>query len=627
MAFRFDRGFQLLLVAFSSTQLAVGHPLFNGHVISRSEDLLPAYDYVVVGAGASGLTVANRLSEEPNISVLIIEAGDFDKKEDYVTIPGLAGGAVGTKYDWNTTYIASASIGGRGISIPQGRVVGGSTKLNRMVFDRGSKSDYDGWEALGNKGWNFDGLLPYFKKNEKFSPATKGIKEEYGIKDDVRFRGDKGYMQTTYSPFFWPTTKNFIQATKDLKIPINDQATGNAFGGYFCTHNMDQNYSRSSAEEAYYASAAARPNFHILTGNQVTRILTGSSPDGTVKVTGMEFASAKDASRQSVQVTKEAILAAGALHSPQLLQISGIGDPKLLKSLNVTTVIDLPAVGHNLHDHLNSVVVNILNTTVLTNTLGTNATFAAAARQEYDTQRSGPLTSPSGDFLLFLPLSTYSPASEAIFAQAAAGDPSASLPPDTPPSVAKGYAAQYASLNKKLLAKDSAVLEIIWADGAVVLGLQHPYSRGRLSAASSSIFDAPVADVGFLRNPLDVALLREGVRWARRFAQTPGIGALRPFEVVPGPNVTADADIDAHVRGSVSTLYHPAGTCKMGLRAEGGVVDADLKVYGVDGLRVVDASVMPMLPASHTMTTVYAVAEKAAEIIKRSGGYREMARV
>lgn len=215
-----------------------------------------------------------------------------------------------------------------------------------------------------------------------------------------------------------------------------------------------------------------------------------------------------------------------------------------------------------------------------------------------------------------MPLSTYSNASAAIAAQAAAAKASASLPSDTPAEVLKGYEAQYASLNQKLVSEDSAMLEIIWADGVVVLGLQHPYSRGSVKASSSNVFDAPLADVGFLRNPIDVALIREGVHWARRLTQVDGIAELSPFEVVPGSNVTSDADIENFIRGSAATLYHPAGTCKMGAKEEGGVVDGDLKVYGVEGLRVVDASVMPMLPASHTMTTVYAVAEKAADIIR-----------
>lgn len=304
------------------------------------------------------------------------------------------------------------------------------------------------------------------------------------------------------------------------------------------------------------------------------------------------------------------------------------------------TVVDLPAVGQNLHDHVYVMVVNsgtliplfdtinklthhTVNTTLtLTSELTSNATFAAEARAQYDASKRGPLASPTGDFLLFLPLSTYSDTSTSIHAAALSANASLSLPPNTPASVAAGYTKTYASLNAKLLANDSAFLEIIWADGVMFLGLQHPYSRGSVTAASSSIFDAPVADAGFLRNPLDTVLLREAVRFSRQLVQQPAIAALNPFEAVPGGNVTSDAELDRFVKDGASTLWHPAGSCKMGRREEGGVVDGELRVYGLQGLRVVDASVMPMLPASHTMTTVYAVAERAADIIKAGGsGY------
>lgn len=253
---------------------------------------------------------------------------------------------------------------------------------------------------------------------------------------------------------------------------------------------------------------------------------------------------------------------------------------------------------------------------MLSDQLATNATFAAEARAQYDAEKRGPYTSPAGDFMLFLPLSTYSNASASIHAAAVSADAAVSLPSDSPAEVAAGYAASYESLNAKLLAEDAAFLELIWEDDVIILSLQHPYSRGSIKAASSSVFDAPIADAGLLRNPMDTLLLREGVRFARRFATEPSIAELNPTEVVPGANVTSDADIDLYIRNSAGSLWHPAGSCKMGKRKEGGVVDRELKVYGIQGLRIVDASVMPMLPASHTMTTVYAVAERAADIIK-----------
>lgn len=245
-----------------------------------------------------------------------------------------------------------------------------------------------------------------------------------------------------------------------------------------------------------------------------------------------------------------------------------------------------------------------------------NATYAAQARQEYDTQKKGPYSSPTGDFLLFLPVSTYSNATTEIYARAIAGNASISLPADTPAEVLKGYQVQYDSLNKRLLSNESGNLEIIWGDGAMILGLQHPYSRGSVKASSASIFDTPIADSGFLRNPLDVALLLEGIRFARRFIKSPSLAVLNPTEIAPGAAVTSNEDLEKFIRGGASTLYHPAGSCKMGPREEGGVVDAELKVYGVTGLRIVDQSVFPQLPASHTMTTAYGVAERAADIIR-----------
>ncbi|KAK7419196.1 hypothetical protein QQZ08_010964 [Neonectria magnoliae] len=548
----------------------------------RAGQLRTEYDYVVIGAGASGLTVANRLTEDLAATVLVIEAGDFDAKEDYVTIPGLAGGAVGTKYDWNLTYIASESPNWRNVSLPQGKVVGGSTKLNRMVFDRGSKSDYDRWAALGIQGWDWDTLLPYFKKNERFTPPNDSTTEEYGVTFDPAAHGASGYMHSTYSPLFWPTTKNIVEAMKELDVSIaKDQANGGALGGYFCPHNQDPvSVTRSSAREAYYESAAKRSNLHIITGRQVTQVLIKNEGD-SVRAIGVEFAKSKNDAPETVRAKREVILAAGATHTPQILQVSGIGDSSLLSTINVTTIVDLPGVGQNFHDHVLLTVVNTINAPIVSSNLTSNATFAAQAR-----------------------------AHGKIHSQAVAQDGTAFLPSGIPAEVANGYRKQQKILNDRLLSTKSAVLEIIWSDGAMLLGLQHPYSRGSIKAVSASIFDAAIVDVGFLRNPLDIAILVEGVNFTRKITATSAIKTLEPFEVVPGADAKSDEDLEEFIRSNAATFYHPAGSCKIGKRTEGGVVDEKLRVYGVDGLRVVDASVIPLLPAAHTMTTVYAVAER-----------------
>ncbi|KAK6222010.1 hypothetical protein LQW54_001231 [Pestalotiopsis sp. IQ-011] len=600
-----------------SASIVAAHPAFRGLVVNRRDDLLPAYDYVVIGAGASGLTVANRLSEDDETTVLVIEAGEFDQGEDIVTIPGLAGGAVGTKYDWNISYAPTEYVANNSISIPQGKIVGGSTKLNRMVFDRGSESDYDRWEDLGNQGWGWEALLPYFKKNEIFTPPDAQIAAEVNITYDVSAHGYDGYMNVSYAPFIWPTTKIFADAIEEIGISISpDQANGNAIGGFYSPHNQDpETATRSSAKEAYYDTVATRSNLHLITGQQVTRILSNMTGD-SVCVAGVEFASGRNASSSSVIVQKEAILAAGAIFTPQILQVSGIGDAAHLSSIGVSTVVDLPAVGQNFHDHILLTTVNTIVAPLTASNLTTNATYAAESRELYDTEQTGPYADSAGDFLVFLPLQNFTEQWSTIQSEATTQDPSLYLPNDTAAEVVAGYKLQHELLTEKLGSTGSAVLELIWADGAVVLGLGHPYSRGSVKAPSADIFDAPTADPALLSNPLDVEILVEGIKFVRTLMGADALAPLQPAEVLPGANVTSDADLSGFVRQSARTLYHPAGSCKLGARDEGGVVDGELKVYGIDGLRIVDASVMPLLPASHTMTTVYAVAEKAADIIR-----------
>ena len=250
--------------------------------------------------------------------------------------------------------------------------------------------------------------------------------------------------------------------------------------------------------------------------------------------------------------------------------------------------------------------------------LTSNATFAAAALKEYRQSKLGPYTSPTGEFLQFLPLITYSNASAQIHAAALKQNSTTYLPATTPAEVQKGYAQEVEILNEKLLSDESASLEIIWADGVVVLGLQHPYSRGSVETVTKNVFDGVTVDSGYLRSPLDVKILIEGVRFARKLAATAAVKELQPVEVVPGANVTSNAALEQFARSSAETFYHPAGSCKMGAREFGGVVDSKLRVYGVEGLRIADASVIPLLPATHLMTTVYAIAEKVRKCHRSS---------
>ncbi|EEU37666.1 uncharacterized protein NECHADRAFT_87433 [Fusarium vanettenii 77-13-4] len=503
-----------------------------------------------------------------------------------------------------------------------GKVVGGSTKLNQMTFNRGSSSDYDRWVELGNEGWGWEAFLPYFKEvqrssisnddkiahesiqSEFFMPPNKDIAQEYNITFDPSVHGTSGYLQSSYSPFFWPTTsqllciyrkdmvnranlfslvENLVQAVKELGINMAfDQADGSPLGGYFNPHSQDPVYvTRSSAREAYYDSASGRTNFHLVAGRQVTRVLT-EKHRGTVKAIGVEFAKSRHGIHETVRAKKEVILDAGSIHSPQILQVSGIGDPALLSSINVSTVVDLPGVGQNFQDHAMVKVTNKINAPLQRSNL-TDATFAAKVREQYEDYRKGPLTSPLGDFLVFMPLSNFSDASSDIY-QAINQDGTEYLLTDTPNQVVEGCKRQHKILNDQLLDFKSAILEVIWDDGEMLLCLQHPYSRGSIKSMSPSTFDAPVADPGLIKNPLDIAILAEGIIFSRRLVNVPAMQKLEPLEVVRGADVTSNEALEEFIRSTVSNFYHPAGSCKMGSREEGGVVDAELKVYGVEGL-------------------------------------------
>ncbi|KAG8627358.1 hypothetical protein KVT40_004841 [Elsinoe batatas] len=580
-------------------------------VVRNPAGVQASYDYVIVGGGASGLTVANRLTENPSIKVLVIEAGDFDQAEDFITIPALAGGAVGTKYDWNLSYVATPEVNNRALSIPQGRVVGGSTVLNRMLLHRGSAFDYDRWAALGNAGWGWQDLLPFFKKSESFTPPNRYIASQFGVQFDPAAHGTQGRIPASYSPYFYPSTKNYADGSRELGIRIpRDSQNGKPLGAYYMTHAQDpRTVKRVSARNGYYDTAAQRTNLQLIPNTRVTKIVL----NGTT-ATGVEFAASANAPRQTVVASREVILAAGSIHTPQLLQLSGIGPASLLTQNGITPVVDLP-VGYGFHDHVMIPIVHSTNLFPTSALLQSNQTFAAEARRQYDTQKTGPYSSATGDILLFLPTVNFTSASATLNRRAAAQDPNDFLAADTPESYRKAYAAHHAQLVKTLASPDAAMIEAIPADGTILVAVEQPFSRGSVKIQSSNPFDAPLIDSGYLKNPLDLEIFIEAIKFARKLFSTKAFAVTNPVELVPGANVNDTAALEAFVRNSVTTVYHPVGSAHIGKRKEGGVVDTQLRVYGVQRLRVVDASVFPLVPACHTQGTVYAVAEKAAAII------------
>ncbi|CZS96281.1 related to alcohol oxidase [Rhynchosporium graminicola] len=611
----------ILLLWFSVwLNLADARRNFPGKVLKSSSDALQTYDYVVVGGGLTGLVVAGRLSEHSEITVLVIEAGGFTEDEDWITNPLITSSNIpgfkspkGSKYDWNMISISQSYLSNRVLPLSAGKVVGGGSTINGMVFNRGSKEEYDRWESLGNPGWNFEEMVSYFKKAEIATPPHPILEVEgWEVGYNPAYHGDSGNVHTSFASFVWPSTKYLINAMRELAVTIiPDAMGGTTSGAYWFMQSVDPtSETRSTSEEFIHHK---RQNLHLLIDNTVTRINIKSG-----RAQSVEYAVNKDAKIHSVQASKEVILAAGALRTPQVLQLSGIGEKSHLSKLGIKTVVNLAGVGENYHDH----------TSVFTTGTGklppyhgvnivpnvgsfSNASWAAEQLELYKSKKQGPYTTLGGNFFAFLPVESFTNAT-ALFSDAMAQPISHYLPPSTPREVRAGYEAQFDLLANDILASSVTYMEFIFSDALVLPALQQPFSRGTIKINTTSAFNYPVIDPRHLSNPLDLALFVASFEYARKIRNTDAMKAINTTETYPGPSVTTKEQIEKFVRGGVNSEHHHAGTASMLPRKLGGVVDPELKVYGVRGLRVVDASIVPMLPGAHLQATLYGIAEKAS---------------
>ncbi|KAK0512236.1 hypothetical protein JMJ35_005364 [Cladonia borealis] len=639
-----------------------------------NEPLLASYDYIVVGCGISGLVATNRLSELTDRTVLCIEAGDADHYEAIIQDPVYVGADVGGIYDWDLTTVPQTQLDGNTRPMPQGKVLGGGSILNAMCWNRGGSDDFDAWEALGNPGWGWEGILPYFMKSETYTPVySEEIAEEYSINYNPAVHGTSGPVQVSYPKYFYPQSINLFAGMNLLGLPTQyDPNDGTSAGPALIPTDIDpNNQTRSDARRTYYDPYVDRSNFHVITGQHVTRILIdgvgsnnavntptsagntngngpsagdnegfGFGPDGStppltgqdstrfarrqspitsnLRVSGVEFAPNASAPRQTAYATREVIIAAGALHSAQLLQLSGIGPASLLDKYNIPVALDLPGVGNNLQDHcLVGTFYPYNNASYPSPTeLTTNATYNAEAEQEYDTDKMGPWTAGSPNALAFNPLPLISNNSATILANASNQDPTEYLPAGLDHTMITGYKIQKQSLVTRLAQDNVAAYEIINNNaGSLTVSVMHPFSRGTCYIQSADPFQPPAIDPRWLTNPIDRQVLIEALLFNRRILATPPMMELQAAQFVP----PVDADLDAInqvINNGIRTEFHPSGTLAMLPLEQGGVVDSHLRVWGTQNLRVVDAGVFPMIPAAHLQAVVYGVAEKAADIIK-----------
>nr|XP_036578897.1 choline dehydrogenase [Colletotrichum truncatum]KAF6786280.1 choline dehydrogenase [Colletotrichum truncatum] len=612
------------MIAKLSLALVTGAVLVSA-TTSAKRDLdavAEEYDYIIVGGGTSGLVVANRLSENPDTTVLVIEYGDFPNSIN-VTVPFF------TTYDqsvrlYNVTSVPQAHLGNRTSRLRIGATVGGSSSVNGMAWDRGSIADYDSWEALGNPGWGWDTMLKYFCKSSTFAPPSKEYVDKYGYQWSQDAYGN-GPVKVGFPSWQWPEADLQARAwAEDIKFPkLKDGADGDNVGIAWLPQNSGgKDATRSTAETAYFNPASDRKNLHLLVRHYGAAI----SFEGR-STAGIDVAS-RDGSRTRFVRSKNVVLAAGAVNTPRILQLSGIGPSKLLKGLGIKVVVDSPGVGANFQDHpAIFMVYDFTNDTSMNPTLMKNETFYNQSWAEYQANRTGPHTHSWGNKVVFTSLQDLDPRNYQKIAEAlSAQEPLQYLPQIYAENqeLINGFKKQRDVLKQQFLNPKAGVVEITFGGAeSIPVALQKPLSRGTIviNTTNPDPSIAPLVDFNTISNPIDSLILVRSVAKAREFMSRPSVASLAPVELSPGPGATSDAEIETIMRQSwlSPSFDHPVGSAAMMPREWGGVVDNKLRVYGVEGLWVVDGSIMPILPAAHTQATVYAVAEHAADIIKSFG--------
>ncbi|WP_322043622.1 GMC family oxidoreductase [Paraburkholderia sp. J67] len=529
------------------------------------------FDYVIVGAGTAGCVLANRLTQDPDVTVLLIEAGG---KDDYhwIHIPVGYLHCIGNpRTDWLYKTAAEKGLNGRSLAYPRGRVLGGSSSINGMIYMRGQREDYDNWARVtGDSGWSWDSVLPVFKRSEDYHGGAN------------EFHGAGGEWRVEKQRLKWKILETFAQAAQEQGIPAtSDFNRGNNEGvGYF-----DVNQKRGvrwNASKAFLRAAMKRPNLTVVTGALTERVIFEGK-----RCVGVDY---RGDVAYRARARCEVILSAGAVNSPQLLERSGIGDAARLAQIGVDVVQDLHGVGENLQDHLQLRMAFKVNGVRTLNTASAHWWGKLMIGMEYALMQSGPMS--------------MAPSQLGAFAKSDANDPGLTRPD-------LQYHVQPLSLDRF-----GEPLHRFNAFTASVCNLR-PTSRGSIHAVSAKPEDAPAIAPNYLSTEQDLRVAANALRLTRRIAASGALARYQPHEILPGLAFQSEAELREAAGNIGTTIFHPVGTCRMG-RADDAdaVVDARLRVRGVDGLRVVDASVMPFITSGNTNSPTLMIAERAAQMMR-----------
>ncbi|GAA5886372.1 hypothetical protein JCM5296_001885 [Sporobolomyces johnsonii] len=575
------------------------------------------FDYVVVGGGTAGLAVASRLSaDNSSLNILVLEAGQSGAGNAGIDIPGFAGSTFGSSVDWGFSTTPQTNADDRSVYWPRGKVLGGSSALNFLVYCRPALAELNLWSSLfGNSGWTWSSLLSYFQKSEHFYPPT-GNTQNQSVAYSASSHGTSGPVSNSYAPYLAPQFDAFFDSVQALGVPVaTDLSSGNNHGISLAPSTINTgSETRSYAIE--YLNIA--PNLYVFTSAQATQINWSSAKNGSkVIASGVNFATTgTQGSQMSVNATREIILSAGAVQTPQLLELSGVGNPSIINPLGISTVVNLPGVGENLQDHPAHVNVYKLKPGVESLDSMSNSTLLNEALGQY-ANGQGILTEALYP-LAYLALGDFTNSSDQRTIANLGSQAS------NPQLSSQQYTASEDLYNANVPVLELLGINVYFGNSTAEADttyislagcLQHELSRGTIHINSASPFAAPSINPNYLQSPLDTFLLAKSGMFLREVAAQPALAQYIESEAEPGPSVQTLAEWESWVQSVVRTEFHPVGTAAMTSQSNGGVVNNNLIVYGTQNVRVVDLSILPIHVSAHPQSLAYAIGEKAAALL------------